>query len=521
MTTRRVLLTLVAALLLAAPLASAAECTYADHLQQLKALKPGSPARQNAIDRMLRIHRNVSCFAGLLTNDERLHRQQVGYTEIIKTFEHLRTDKQAGSSSGTGGSTNIVSKGMTARVLSLAAEYGALRESVNNQVVTIQGSLEGVPAVLVRQNILPYCPADYSSQPGCLHYSLFQFLRRISYGVSFNTTQNGQTLTGTTSGPTKGTAQPVTFTASQRQLSSVTGRVLLWNARDATSAEYEKQWNAQLKDNTDLQAAAETLNKHLDALLGDVEQTPEYAAWFQETRKKLSDAEESDVDVQWGAASARLVDIVRAHDPTIDDKAAAFGLALRRFRFEEDTFLEVIANKPVLTFEFNHNRPLNQPATATFRLIFDKGISKWAITANGAVETYESDPSRLVPGAGRVRDAQFGMQVDRDLGSISFLGTTAITGSYYFQYQNSPAILQVTPGSPVPGVTFVGLPSNASTVFATKGNLHIGQLKLILGQSSVRFPVAVSYSSRTELITKPTWRAQIGINYDFDALFSK
>jgi hypothetical protein len=41
------------------------------------------------------------------------------------------------------------------------------------------------------------------------------------------------------------------------------------------------------------------------------------------------------------------------------------------------------------------------------------------------------------------------------------------------------------------------------------------------GQSSVRFPIAVSYSNRTELITKPEWRGQVGISYDFDSLFTK
>jgi hypothetical protein len=41
------------------------------------------------------------------------------------------------------------------------------------------------------------------------------------------------------------------------------------------------------------------------------------------------------------------------------------------------------------------------------------------------------------------------------------------------------------------------------------------------GQSSVRFPIAVSWSNRTELITKPAWRAQIGVSYDLDSLFAR
>ncbi len=49
--------------------------------------------------------------------------------------------QQLGASSGSGGSTNLVSKGIAAEVLSAAAEYGALAETTNNQTVTLQGSL--------------------------------------------------------------------------------------------------------------------------------------------------------------------------------------------------------------------------------------------------------------------------------------------------------------------------------------------------------------------------------------------
>jgi hypothetical protein len=137
------------------------------------------------------------------------------------------------------------------------------------------------------------------------------------------------------------------------------------------------------------------------------------------------------------------------------------------------------------------------------------------------MEIYDSIPPQSIPGAGRLRDAQFGFQLDRNLGPLAFLGTSAVTAAYYFQYQSSPAIINVTPGTPLSGITFVGLPATATEAFAEKGNLHIGQVKLVLGESSVRFPIAVSYSNRTELITKPSWRAQVGISYDLDALFSK
>lgn len=64
---------------------------------------------------------------------------------------------QAGSSSTTGGSTNLVSKGTTAEILSVATEYGALSESTNNQTVTVQGTLDGPFQAATRQYLLGYC----------------------------------------------------------------------------------------------------------------------------------------------------------------------------------------------------------------------------------------------------------------------------------------------------------------------------------------------------------------------------
>jgi hypothetical protein len=364
---------------------NAAECTYTGLLQDIKNLPSGSAERQNAIARMLKLRANAACFANLLLAGEPPRNERVSFESAIKRFETVRTDKQAGSSSGTGGTTTIVSKGITARVLAVAAEYGALRESTSEQVVTLQGSLEGIPAVLVRRDVFPYCPSDYKAMPGCLHQSLFQALRRFSYTVSFNTTQNGKDLTGTAAGPAQGSSQQVNFTASQKQLAAVGGRFILWNARDATSKEFEDAWNKQLKDNTTIKTAADELQNSMNTLLGTVEHSSEYVAWFHKYLARLTADDNSQIDTEWGAAAADLVQLVKAQAPTIIDNANAFGLSLRTFRFEEDTFVDTLANKPVLTFEYNNNRPVNQESTSTFRLIFDKGLGRWSLAANGAL----------------------------------------------------------------------------------------------------------------------------------------
>jgi len=60
-------------------------------------------------------------------------------------------------------------------------------------------------------------------------------------------------------------------------------------------------------------------------------------------------------------------------------------------------------------------------------------------------------------------------------------------------------------------------------VFTQKGKIHVGQLEITLGNSSSgwKFPIVITGPNRTELITKSTIGAQVGISYDFDSRFAK
>jgi hypothetical protein len=105
------------------------------------------------------------------------------------------------------------------------------------------------------------------------------------------------------------------------------------------------------------------------------------------------------------------------------------------------------------------------------------------------------------------------------------LNSSSLGLAYYFQDQTSPAILNITPSSPLTGIGFTGLSSSATQVFTQTGYIHLGQLKLTLGNSNSGFslPISVTASNRTELIVnnKISVRPQIGISYSFDSLLSK
>ena len=485
---------------------------------------PSDTARRDAATELVKMNLHPDCLAEVIALSAV---EQGAFARLLKTFESVRTDKQAGSSAGAGGTTNLVTKGMTARILSVAAEYGALTSSVNKQIVTLQGSLDAVPALLVRHNLLPYCPAgDVSSR--CAHSGAFDLLRRFSYGVSFDTSQDAQTVTAAPTGDAHGGAQPVTFEASGSTLAGVSGRVIVWNARDASSTAFQEKWVGGLQATTDaspIRTAAASLLDAMAELLDQVESDAAYLKWQTNTIAALVGASvPQQIDAAWLTQARALGQTLSGSNPDVFDRAARFLRTLSVYRFEQDDLVAALANRPVIAVEYGYRRSTGEPTSSNVRVMFDKGLGRgWSLALNGGVAFYNDRPPDSVPEARRLRDWQGAVQLQRDIAAIPLLGAAAIASTYYYQHQVSPAILEVTPGTTIPGISFAGLPPNATEVFAEKGVIHVAQLRLVLGpaESSARFPISVSWASRTELITKPVFRAQIGFSYDFDSLFAR
>lgn len=223
------------------------------------------------------------------------------------------------------------------------------------------------------------------------------------------------------------------------------------------------------------------------------------------------------------------------------DAVDGYLAAISIFESQVDDLLR--ASAPALALEYDYSTPLNQPTTSTAKVVFsysgwkekcankasadDKAsspnstINRLTGTLNAGGNFYNSTPS-AVPGAGAFRAAQVGTEVDYAICTrnenpiLSFLGNATVGLTYYYQDQVSPSILKVTPG-----LSIVGLNPSTSSVFAKKGPINFVQLKYGLGVGkNVKFPIAVSWSNRTDLITRPLWSAQFGVSYDFSSLFS-
>lgn len=505
-----------------------------------------------ALNNDLGFDSGTACLVGLIlkTKSDALTKAEITQmaSQIKAAFQ------QNGSSSGTAGSTNLTSKGTTAQLLSLAAEYGALTESTSGSTVTLQGSLGGIPASLESELGLPPCGSPVNTDWACISSRWINALNRVSYSVGFNTSQTAQSVTGTaTSSTSTSSAQQATFTANSQTLSSVTAKGVIIqapaaNASAVTTAitKLTSTSPSVVADKT-LQAARKKLASDCENALspkvpgGPTNLVPglapgKHVTWAKYAFDILSSADTSDKDAfakVWYGLGTEL--IAGLEQDTVDKNCGAqyasdtisVASSLNAYLASLNTFFEGLRGTPVLSMEYDYNTPASQPSNSTIRLIGQYSKSNWTGTLNAAGSFYNSTPSSAIPGASRVRDFQVAAETTYNFGKGKtpnpIFGNSTGSLAYYYQDQTSPAILNVTPGQPVTGITFTGLPSTATQVYAARGVINIGQAKFTLNPANSGFniPVSVTWSNRTELVTSPAWKGQIGISYDLDSLFGK
>ena len=431
--------------------------------------------------------------------------------------------QQTGSNSGSSGSTSIVSKGTAAQVLSVATEYGALTESVSGQTITVGGTLAGVPTLIERTNILQ--PCGIIPTPNCISFDTLNALSRFSYSVAFNASSASPQV-GTTSSGSSSSTQPTTFRANYQSINAVTAKAVILRGASATPGDIG---NAITK----IQSASNPLDgsdadKALTQLQNDFNDSLVLRQWGEQEFTRLTSPNLKNVDDEYNSWSQSLPAAL-CTDPnttsTLKTDVENYLKGYYSYLEKENAFLEGLRKAPVITAEYDWNLPTSQPSNSTIRAIGSfPAVGGLVITANGAGSFYNGNPSTTVPGARILRDFQAAAEFAYTFGTKtpSILGQSTASVAYYYQDQTSPSILNITPGQPVSGVTFTGLPSAATQVFAQRGVINLAQMKFnfIPGKGSINIPLSVTWSNRTELVTQPVWRGQVGISYDFDSLFS-
>jgi hypothetical protein len=161
--------------------------------------------------------------------------------------------------------------------------------------------------------------------------------------------------------------------------------------------------------------------------------------------------------------------------------------------------------------------------TAAAKSAANAAAKPLSVTLTASGDFYNAEPPTTIPSATHVRDMQAGGEVaylfapSVDSGSLrTAIGDITLAGGYSYQDQTSPAILTG------PALTdFTGLPTSTTTAYAKRGVIHLAQVKLGIGSgTNISYPLAFTYSNRTELITHPTWGLQFGITYNLNSLFT-
>ena len=172
----------------------------------------------------------------------------------------------------------------------------------------------------------------------------------------------------------------------------------------------------------------------------------------------------------------------------------------------------------LLTFEYNYNRPINQPQTHDFKLIYAYNFQTMGMfTLNGSVSIYGNT---IPAGAkyGRLQYGQISTQYDRTLSGKDKSIQSQLSLAGYWQYQPEPSVLNIPAGTVVPG-TNIPLPDGTQEFIGTAGSLWVTQAKLtIKAAGGINIPIGVSWSNKTDLLQGSKVGAQVGISYNFSSL---
>ena len=432
-----------------------------------------------------------------------------GYKNFIRAIENERNDVQTGSSPGSSGTTSLVSKGVVAEVLSLATERGALSRTDDQTVSTFRGKPTGIARLLKGDEIFPYCAIyDFACESG-----LARVLGGASFSVSFNTTTN------------EGTASTSTGTIdNSRVLSATSKQVAGWGVRydfhvRKKPAEIAKDYGKQFTD-TVRQSGAEyatAVQQLLQKFPADqlIAWQAKYVALLQSDET----ADKGDFTKALSQAVSELADLAQKVDPQFKTRSDLVLTKMSSYFVSRDKLLADYVHKFTFSVSYDNARPASQPSQSSMKFILSARPKGAQITGNATIEWYDHI---LKSNVSRVRDAQVALELDHTFGQTNAQVNPSLSAGYYFQYMVDNALLTLPSTALAPG-TSIPLPGNASELLNTKGPIHLGQVKMTfkIKNSGISFPVALTFSNRTDLIKGNEVRGNFGLTYNLDNLFTK
>jgi hypothetical protein len=423
-----------------------------------------------------------------------------------------RTDLQLGALTGGTGSTSIVARPGISEFLSAALESGAATRKVDDTAFTLN-----VNALMLSQVLRGEIPRGCGSLDDVCRQGAGRWLRGLSGSATFAVGNSRAAAAGAK-------ADEAAAFVDNNQLTALSMRYELL-VRERNVAKVQAALEAA---RTALQTAAAAFLPKQEALETRIQQAMD-AGWKDETLKLL-EAETSPAGRE--AVLLRRYQLLRA---TVE--ASAEITQLRAAAFKEYRAYVVAQNKllaeklyrKALTVDYLHERPTGQPALEQVRMVFSTPLGrkledglevrapKGSFTMNAGLSFF--DP-QVTSNGWKVRDGQFSAALDWTPNPTGTIRAT-FTAAYYFQYMIANGVLKFDKTAITPGGAAIPLPKTATELLNTKGDIHVAQFRVsIPAAQGVTFPLAITYSSRTELLKadKGFWQGHAGVSYDLGAL---
>lgn len=434
-------------------------------------------------------------------------------TTALADAGQARLDRQISAPNVASGTTSLVDKAGSSELLSLALDTGALTQSVNGSTVTLNTNADQVFRLITGRD--PDCTVT------CDSHAWFEnnVLNRTNISASLDLAQQSSTTTATSGQASGTTPTPVSSAAiptGAGKLSGIAVRYQVMNKFDPRSTAFKKKWDdavtASKADAAVIALQASTISV-LKILQVD-------AAPFALDRDKVILKAQGDPS---GKALADFFDSYFSAASQIVLQDSKIGPLISQVMQDRAVYREKwfdaldAAAGNLFTFEYNYNRPVNQPITHDLTLIYgyDFGATGM-LTFNGAVSLYGTIPAGAKFGS--LHFGQVSMEYDRTMSGKHKSVQTQLSLAGYWQYQPHPSILNIPAGTVAPGTT-IPLPNGTQEFVGTAGSLWVTQAKLTIKASGgINIPIGVSWSNKTDLLQGSKVGAQVGISYNFASL---
>src|SRR6267142_72708 len=274
-----------------------------------------------------------------------------GYKSFLQAVANARNDVQTGSSPNAPGSTSIVSKGVAAQVLSLAAEQGAISRTNTANSSTFRGNAVGIARLVSGQEAFPYCAIyDFA----CVS-PLARVLEGSSFSVSFNASQSSSTTASSGTPPTNNTQ---VLNATPKQISA-------WGVRydfhvhkkpSDIARNYGAQFNATVKKlGDDYLDAVDTL---LDKIPAD--KLTDWTAKYVTLLRSDQTADKGAFTKALSDAVKDLADLAQKADPQFKAAADKVVTNMSAYFVGRDKSVSDYVNKVTFSVSYDNTRPANQ-----------------------------------------------------------------------------------------------------------------------------------------------------------------